>query len=303
MAEHLPVHEENELEVLSETEELLEEDFEESEESKLTTKQILLLILLGFFSFFLFVFLLFPVEEIIRSYSIKYAAEAGINLDFKSLNFPLLFRKQIDGLYILTKGNTEIQAEEVDFDISLLALTKNQILADLETTSFQLDTGDVILKIKKFNLNTNISNYEKGINFTGAVELQTGSGQILKLPNFPFLGDLSGTGIKSVSLELKKVAQTINIEKGIFNLSIAKITVKGKMEMGTSFMNSSLNLEICPKLTPEFSAEREDLANTLAAISKDGEACIPIRGTVSQPQADLSKLMGGSQNNSNSGAP
>jgi hypothetical protein len=295
MADQLPTNEDDELEVLPDEEEFFEEEFEDTEDSKLTGKQILSLVLAGLVGFFLFLFFLFPLEDIIRSYAVKYASEAGVNLDFKNLNFPLFSRKQIDGLFVLTRGNTEIKSEEVEMDFSILALRKNQIQGDLEATSFQIDMGNIIVKLRKMNLILNINNYDKGANFTGNIELQTGSGQIVKLPNFPFLGDLSGTGIKGLSLQFKKNGQTLLIEKGIINLSIAKITVRGKMEVVGSFMNSSLGIEICPKLTPEFSAEREDLANTIAAVSRDGEACIPIKGTLSEPQADLSKIMGGGQ--------
>jgi hypothetical protein len=302
MADLTPANE-DELELATPEEDLYDSELEEDQEdNKLSTKQIVFLVLFGFFSFLIFLIWIFPVEDIVRSYTVKYAAESGMKLDFKNLDFSLITKKKIDSLYILTKGNSEIKSEEVEFDLSLTSLNKNQILGDIDATSFFFDTGEVEVKLRKLIVNANINNYDKGLNATGSLDLQTSSGQIQKLPNFPFLGDLSGTAIKSISLSLKKSGQSIVIEKGNINLSIAQIAIRGKIDvMSSSFMNSSLNIEICPKLTPEFSAEREDLANTMAVLSRDGQPCIPIKGTIAQPMPDLSKLNMGSSLPVNSG--
>lgn len=286
MAE-LETTEEKELENVS------EEDLElEEEESHLSLKQKLWLGLIGFVGFLFFFIIFFPLEEIIKSYVIKTASENQINLDFKNLNLSIFSSSQIDKFYLLTQNDIEVKSEEIEFDISFTKLMNKQIIGTISATSFSLDTGSTLIKLKRLDLSPNVQNYEKGLATSGSLEVQTAGGQIVKLPNFPILGDLSGVQIKSINLAFKKMGSSLQIEKAMLNLSIAKIQIKGKIEIAQNFMNSSLDIQVCPTLTPEFALEREDLANILAAVSKGNETCIPVRGTIQSPQADLQQFGG-----------
>lgn len=276
----------------SEQEESEQELELEEEEPYLSLKQKLLLGLIGFIGFLFFLIILFPLEEIIKSYVIKLASEQQMHLDFKKLHLSIFSSSQIDKFYLLTQNNIEIKSEEIEFDISFTKLLNKQILGKIAATSFNLDTESVQFKLKRIELSPNVQNYEKGLATNGSLEIQTGAGQIVKLPNFPILGDLSGVQIKSINIVLKKTGSSLQIEKAILNLAIAKIQIKGKIEVAPSFMNSNLDVQVCPTLTPEFALEREDLASILAAVSKGGEACIPIRGTLQAPQAELQQFGG-----------
>lgn len=287
----LKTTENNELEPQVE-EELEQDELELEEESVLSLKQKLLLVGIGVFGFFVFFLFLFPLEEILKSYAIKFAGEQQITLDMTKLDFSIFSSSQIDKLYLLTQSGIEVKSEETELDISLTKLLNKQIQGTISASSFNLDTGTIYIKLKRIDLNPNIQNYEKGLASNASLELQTSSGQIVKLPNFPILGDISGVQIKSIQLSFKKTGSNLQIEKVVLNLSIAKIQIKGKIEVAQNFMNSNLDLQICPTLTPEFALEREDLASILAAISKGNEACIPLRGTFQSPQADLQQFGG-----------
>lgn len=285
----LEVVEKEQESTIEEVEEQEELEFEK-EESVLSLKQKLLLVLIGFLGFIVFFIIFFPLEEIIKSYAIKLASEQQVNLDFKKLNLSFISNSQIDRFYLLTRNEIEIKSEEIEFDVSFLKLLNKQIFGNISLSSFYIDTGSIQVRLKRIDLVPNIQNYEKGLATNANLELQTSGGQILRLPNFPVLGDLSGVQIKSINLVLKKTSSIVQIEKAIVNLSIAKIQIKGKIEITPNFMNSSLDLQICPTLTPEFALEREDLANILAAIAKGNEACIPIRGTLQSPLADIQQF-------------
>ncbi|MCX7999082.1 MAG: type II secretion system protein GspN [Leptospiraceae bacterium] len=292
MAE-LETTEDKELENVSEEDSEQEEDLElEEEESHLSLKQKLWLGLIGLIGFLFFFIIFFPLEEIIKSYVIKTANENQINLDFKNLNLSIFSSSQIDKFYLLTQNDIEVKSEEIEFDISFTKLMNKQIIGTISATSFSLDMGSTLIKLKRLDLSPNVQNYEKGLATNGSLEVQTAGGQIVKLPNFPILGDLSGVQIKSINLAFKKTGSSLQIEKAMLNLSIAKIQIKGKIEIAQNFMNSNLDIQVCPTLTPEFALEREDLANILAAIAKGSEACIPVRGTIQSPQANLQQFGG-----------
>lgn len=268
-----------------------QEDVEEKE-PYLSLKQKLGLIFIGLLGFLFFFIILFPLDEVIKSYVIKIANEQQIHLDFRKLHLSIFSSSQIDQFYLVTQNDIEIRSEEIELDISLIKLLSKQIIGKVAATSLGLDTGSVQLKFKRVELAPNVENYGKWLATNAYLEIQTVGGQILKLPNFPILGDISAAQIKSINLVLKKTGSTLQIEKAIINLSIAKIQLKGKIEIAQNFMNSNLDIQLCPTLTPEFALEREDLASILAAMSKGNETCIPVRGTLQSPQAALQHFGG-----------
>ncbi|MCB1179442.1 MAG: hypothetical protein KDK36_17805, partial [Leptospiraceae bacterium] len=230
--------EEAELELEEEDRELESEDeefFDDIEEENISTKQKFLLILTGVIAFLLFVILLFPVEEILRTFLLKKFQESGLTVDFKKISLPLWGNKQIDSLYFLTSDNIELKAEEINTDISIIQLYKNKILGKLNTVSFNLDTVSLIINLRGLNFDIDLSNLEKGMLVaSGEIKIQGVNGKISKMPIFPYIRDLSGTKIKSFSLDIKKIGSKLIIEKGVFNLSIAKIRLKGKVDYSGS---------------------------------------------------------------------
>ena len=265
------------------------EDDSDHYDNSLSYKQITMLFLGGILGLFLFVVLLFPIEEIIRFFITKNTQNSGFIIDFKKLNFPILGTKSVDSLYMVTKDNIEIKSEEIQFDVDIPELYKGNILTQMEALSFVLETDDLLLNAKslKTDINLILSERENPV-LNGGLTISIIGGKIPKIPSFPILGDLSGTSIKSINLNMKKNGNRISFEKAIFDLSIAKITLKGRMDISPIFKASRLDMEICPKLSKEFIIERQDLSDTLSLLAKDGkEACIPLQGTLSDPQINI----------------
>ncbi len=265
------------------------EDDSDHYDNSLSYKQITMLFLGGILGLFLFVVLLFPIEEIIRFFITKNTQNSGFIIDFKKLNFPILGTKSVDSLYMVTKDNIEIKSEEIQFDVDIPELYKGNILTQMEALSFVLETDDLLLNAKslKTDINLILSERENPV-LNGGLTISIVGGKIPKIPSFPILGDLSGTSIKSINLNMKKNGNRISFEKAIFDLSIAKITLKGRMDISPIFKASRLDMEICPKLSKEFIIERQDLSDTLSLLAKDGkEACIPLQGTLSDPQINI----------------
>lgn len=272
---------------------LLKNDFIEDDsdlnDNSLSYKQITILIIGGILALFMFVVLLFPIEEIIRFYITKSTQNSGFILDFKKLNFPILGTKSVDSLYMVTKDNIEIKSEEVQFDVDVPELYKGNVITQMEAFSFVLETDDLLLNAKSFKTDVNLilSERENPV-LNGGLTISIAGGKIPKIPSFPILGDLSGTNIKSINLNMKKNGNRITFERAVFDLSIAKITLKGRLDLSPIFKASRMDMEICPKLSKEFIIERQDLSDTLSLLAKDGkEACIPLQGTLSDPQINI----------------
>jgi hypothetical protein len=95
------------------------EDDSDHHDNSLSYKQITLHFFGGILGLFLFIVLLFPIEEIIRYYITKSTQNSGFIVDFKKLNFPILGTKSVDSLYMVTKDNIEIKSEEIQFDVDI----------------------------------------------------------------------------------------------------------------------------------------------------------------------------------------
>ena len=275
------------------------DDFDiEEVENPLTLKHIISLVGAGIAGLLLFVLFLFPIEEIIRFVIGKSTQNSGYVVDFKKLNFPIFSEKSIDSLYFLTRDNIEIKAEEIHFTVDVPELYNGNIFSHIESFSSSLETDEFQINSKSLILDMNLIQSEReNPVLNGGINISIGGGKIQKIPSFPVLGDLSGSLIKSIAFMLKKNGNRISIEKGLLDLSIAKITLRGRLDLSPSFKNSRMDMEICPKLSKEFATERQDLADMLTLLSKDGkEACIPLQGTFAEPKLIINMSLPGSEN-------
>ncbi len=274
----------------------LEEEFEEKE-NPLSLRQIIVLSLSGLFGLLLFILTLFPIEEIIHYYITKNSQSSNLLIDFKKLNFPILGTKSVDSLYVVTKDNIEIRSEEVQFSLDLPDIYGGNINTQMEIYAFSLETNEVFLSSKSIQGEIHLVQSEREVpTYNGTISLISGGGKLGRIPSFPILGDLSGTAIKSMTLNLKKNGSRITFDKAILDLSIAKIQIKGRMDLTPNFKNSKLELEICPKLSKEFSSERQDISDMLTLMVREGkEPCIPLQGTISSPKLNINMNVPGTE--------
>lgn len=283
-------------EEIEDVEEAQEEDlgFDEEETSgELSWKQKLILINSGIIGFILFILILFPYEELIKTYVSKFALENNFVLEFKKLNLSFFSTKTIDHLLYQNKDNIEVRAESIDIDTSLMDLLKRNFKGNIKISSLNLETNDYAIKIGSLNIeDSNLHGFDRDLpNIIGSINLQIFDGKILRSPVIPMIDSLQGVTIKSILLSIKKSLNSnrLNIEKGIFTLSIAKITVSGYIELSpASIKASTLDLTICPKLTEKYSAEREDIASSLQLLIKDAPGgCLPLKGTIGDPKFNI----------------
>lgn len=281
---------EEEVQDLTEEEELTE-NFDEDSDSpvELNWTQRIILIVFSIFASLFFILYLFPYEEVARKFITKYAAESNFNLDFKKLHLSFFGENTIDRL-VYQSGDTDVRAESITLEASLWQMYKGNFNGVIKLVSPHFEFGEYDISTKGGNIEGNITGLDRDINaMNGSLNIQLVGGKILRSPVIPILDTLKDVSIKSIFLNLKKSANRILIEKATFNLSIAKIDIKGKIElMLPAWKASKLDLQICPVLSKEFAAEREDLANTLIVMTKDlPGGCIPISGTISEPKADI----------------
>jgi len=274
----------------------IEEDIDEDAYSvvpTLSVKQKLLLILGGVFTFLTFLVLLFPLEEFIRSQISKASSQKGYYIDFKRLKIPVFGSKTVDSLNIQSPDGLGIKTEEIEINSSLYNIIQGSFIGTIQANSVKLDKKEISLNLKSILFEGKLASLTEGFNeINGSLMVQAANGTLTKVPILPLIGELKDTAIKNISILMKLKNGRIHIEKGVLDTSIGKISFKGKIEYTGNFGNSRIDMEICPRLSASFSAERPDLSDMLQVVSKGNpDFCVPIQGTVDQPKANIS-LMG-----------
>ncbi|MDX1959018.1 MAG: type II secretion system protein GspN [Leptospiraceae bacterium] len=275
-------------------EEELEDDFESTEVS-LTFKQKIILVGLGLLSVIIFFVLLFPTDEVVRFALGKFSESSGVQIDFKKISLPIIGTRTIDSFYLLTKDGLEAKAEEVTLKNTDLLKFYNDadLKGELTFSGFDLDSGNFQVKLTELGVVSNLSELDKDLTaISGTVKITSEVGTLVKLPELPILGNLSGTKIKKIELEFQKNGPNVDIKRAMIQLSIARIAVRGKMALSPNFRSSRLDIEICPELSKDFASEREDLVGNLSIFKKGDETCIPIQGTIGEPKPIMPNLGG-----------
>ncbi|MBE7411339.1 MAG: type II secretion system protein GspN [Leptospiraceae bacterium] len=269
-----------------------DDEFDEDEYSvtTLTLKQKILLIFGGIITFLIFFILLFPLEEFIRSSISKVSSQKGYYIDFKKLKIPIFGSKVIDSLTIQTPDGLGLKSEEIEINSSFYNLAiYGSFSGSIQANSIKFDKKEISLNIKSILLEGKLNGLgDEMSQLNGNIAIQATNGMLVKIPILPMIGELKDTTIKNISIILKLKNGRFQIEKGILDTSIGRLSFKGKIEYTGNLGNSRIDLEICPKLSANFSAERPDLSDMLQVFSKGNpDFCVPIQGTMEQPKLNL----------------
>lgn len=267
----------------------------DEEEIPLTTQKIILLASIGFGFFLLFVILLFPLEEVIKSSIIDFTKSRNISFEFKDIKFPILGQKRIDSFVFSPTNETTIKSEETLIDLKLLDLIQNKIDGDVTFSSFSIDSGATSILLKNLNLSGRLSGFDERITkTTGDLNIIIRSGKIISLPEIPLVGEAKDIQIIKGSFILKFRSGKILLERGSFDTSWFKFNFSGTIRLSDILAMSVLDLKICATAQEKFANERPDLAGMLAILPQEnGKSCIPIKGTLKNPEFNMESITQG----------
>lgn len=267
-----------------------EEDFFEIEEEKsLSSVKILGLVGIGVFAFLVFFLLLFPLEHVIKSYLGDWSRSSGIVLEFKEIRFPFFGSKSIDSLVIQPSAGTILKSEETFFQISMFSLMKREIDGDIEMNSLHVDSGDTSILIKSLQVSAQLGEFEERLTkANGDIRLNLRGGKIASLPQIPMVGEVKDIAILKGNFHLKIRSGKIQLDQASLDTSWFKLQITGNIRLSDSLPYSALDIKVCAQAQEKFAQERPDLAGMLAILPQEGgRACLPIKGTINSPQAEL----------------
>ncbi|TGN18550.1 type II secretion system protein GspN [Leptospira idonii] len=268
---------------------LLSNDETEEEDKKLNSQKIFYLIGIGVLSFLLFVFITFPLNEIVRAFLTSSFKDTGILLEAKEIKFPIFGRKFFDSFAVRFPSGTVLKAEETSLSLSLLGLINYKLEGDADISFFKYEGGEWSVQIKSLQIPIKLSGLEDRITkWNGEGEIQFSGGKFFESMEIPLLGSLKGQEIKRGSFQFKIRSGKLSVEKGTIDSSVAKIQINGVIRLSDVITLSQLDLRVCFSLNEQFAKERQDIAGLFTLIPQEnGRACVPIRGSVSSPKVDV----------------
>lgn len=281
--------------------ELLEENEWEDEEiieeeKPLTRSKLFLLIGLGAGLFLIFLVLLFPFEEVVKSYLTSFSKKSGVIVEFKDISFPIFGRKRVDSLAIQPGSDLLLKSEEMIIDVGILELINMRYDGEIGLSGFKYEGGETVFNIKSILFAGKLSGLDDRISkLTGDMTITLRGGEISSLPSIPFVGEVNGIKILKGQFRMKFRSGRMQIDMGNLNTSWLRIFITGNIRLMDNIGFSGLDLEICTVAQDKFAQERPDLAGMLVLLpQKNGRACIPIKGTFRSPKPEMPNMMGAS---------
>ncbi|PJZ68532.1 type II secretion system protein GspN [Leptospira perolatii] len=276
----------------------LEEVPEEEEEQapRFSLKQKLILIGTGVFSFLLFVLLLFPYEQILRS---AISSGGALPVTFRDLKVSILFGEVSVKSLDFSGSSLRVKASEASIQAGLFSLLRKKVNGKFEVEGIKLDydsepLGSIdslqgFIKLDSMALPMSRQN--------GSFELEMPSDTrafLPGIPELPFLGKIENFRIQKLILKSALTGGNLEIKEFILDTSVARFDVSGSIRLSDTLGFSQLSLRICMELERNFALEREDIAGMLALLEKNGGGkCIPIGGILQKPDVKIPGLSGG----------
>ena len=271
---------------------ILEDSFLKEEKVGLTRKQKLATFFIGVVSFFIFTFLFFPYDAMIKFYLNEMGKNAGFSVDFKEMDFSFTGNIKLQNASILIgkAAKRSIKVELIDININPISLYNDQVLGDVSMIGPSFSIPNIAnFKFKSLLINIDIDGLKKiqvgALNsLVGSFSLVVNSGNISSLTQIPFIGNLGEVKHKKTNISFEFNQGNLLIKRLNNETSMGNIEVKGNILVESSIGNSILDINVCPKLDKEFKAKRQDLDGMLLLIqNRTGSECFPFGGTFSQP--------------------
>ncbi len=274
----------------------LESEVEETA-PRFTFKQKLIILGTGLFSFLLFLFLIFPYENIIRQVLNSSGGQPS-SFFFRELNVSVLFGEVSAKSLEVSGPSLRFKANQASIQAGLFSLLRKKINGDFDISGIKIEyDGDQVGSIDTLEGHVKVDSLVVPISrFSGAFSIAMPDGKKGKLPSLPevpMLGKLENVIVNKLSIKSKFEQGNIEFDEFVIDTSIGRIDIHGNMRLSENFGTSQLNLKICFEPERDFATERQDIVGMLALLEKNGnEKCVPITGYVLKPEFKIPGITG-----------
>ncbi len=253
------------------------------------TYLVFALVMLAFF-----LFTTFPYDMLIRKKMKDLEKTTFKSLSVNELNFSMIDIIEMNGIYAMTQGGSEITIRNTEIDISFLRLLiQKDIKGTIQMSGFKYSTPNTQLS---FNLNGNIyidyksfSEIPQGGDFNIIIDNAT-----LKLNEISLPENMGGMPLTLPLIKISSIKIDADIDKNRINVKNIRIfgkdlngSINGTINLSKNFITSSLDLRIMMNAnSPALENYRDFLSKF---INSNNQVVLQIRGSLMMPRIEMPK--------------
>ncbi len=246
----------------------------------------------AFFMLIVFVFITFPYDMLLRKKMKDLEKTAFKTLNVNEINFSIIDIIELNGVYAMTQGGSEITVKNTEIDISLLRLLiSKDIKGTIQMSGFKYSGSSTMMS---FNVTGNIY-----IDYRSFAEIPQGGdiniiieNATLKITDIPLPESMGGMPLSLPLVKISSIKIEADIAKNRVNVKNIRIfgkdlngTITGAVNLSKNFMTSGLDLKI--KINAN-SPALEDYREFLTKFINDSnQAVFQVRGSLMMPRIEI----------------
>jgi hypothetical protein len=239
-----------------------------------------------------FIFVTFPYDMLLRKKMKDLEKTTFKSLTVNEINFSILDVIEMNGIYLMTQGGSEITIRNTEIDVSLLRLLfMKDIKGAIKMSGFKYITPTSQIS---FNLNGNIY-----IDYKSFSEIPAGGdfniiidNAVLKLGEIPLPDSMGGMPLSLPLLKINSVKIDADISNNRINVKNIRIfgkdvngTITGSINLSKNFITSGLDLKIMMNAnSPVFEGYRDFLGKF---INDRNQLVLQLRGSFMLPRIEM----------------
>jgi hypothetical protein len=246
----------------------------------------------AFVMLLLFIFVTFPYDMLIRKKMKDLEKTTFKSLNVNEINFSIIDIIELNGMYLMTQGGSEITVRNTEIDISILRLLiQKDIKGTIQMSGFKYSTPSSQMS---FNLNGNIyidyksfSDIPSGGDFNIIID-----NAVLKLGEIPLPDSMGGMPLTLPLIKISSIKIDADISNNRINVKNIRIfgkdlngTITGSINLSKNLMTSGLDLKIMMNAnSPVLEGYRDFLSRF---INDRNQVVLQLRGSIMMPRVEM----------------
>ncbi len=246
----------------------------------------------AFFMLLVFLFITFPYDMLIRKKMKDLEKTSFKSLNVNEINFSIIDIIEMNGIYALTQGGSEINIRNTEIDISILRLLiQKDVKGTIQMSSFKYSTPNTQMS---FNLNGNIyidynsfSDIPQGGDFNIIID-----NAMVKISDIPLPDSMGGMPLTLPLIKISSIKIDADIANKRINVKNIRIfgkdlngTITGSINLSKNFMTSGLDLRIMMNAnSPVLEGYKDFLAKF---INDSNQVVLQLKGSLMMPRIEM----------------
>ncbi|HOT43765.1 MAG TPA: hypothetical protein PLM53_04865 [Spirochaetota bacterium] len=249
-------------------------------------------IALAFFMLVVFLVITFPYDMLLRKKMKDLEKTSFKTLNVNEINFSIIDIIEMNGIYAMTQGGSEITVKNTEIDISILRLLiSKDIKGTIQMNGFKYSGPSTMIS---FNMNGNLY-----IDYKSFADVPQGGdiniiieNAMLKITDIPLPESMGGMPLSLPPVRISSIKIEADIAKNRVNVKNIRIfgkdlngTITGSINLSKNFMTSGLDLRIKINANSPALENYKDFLTKF--INDSNQVVFQVRGSLMMPRIEI----------------